>query len=330
MKKSRGKISRLNQGEKVVKSAGFRPKLVVVILGSTSSGKTALAVKLARQFAGEIISADSRQVYRGMDIGSGKDLAEYGQGKNKVPYHLIDIVSPKTKFNLARYQKLAFKSLDKIIENDKLPLLVGGTGLYLQAVVNNYKLSSAKPNLQRRRELESLSSQELLEKLLELKPSFAKKLNNSDRHNHRRLVRYLEIIESGGLFKKQSTTLPYDFLVLGLEAPDEVLRKRISQRLETRLSKEGLIEEVKRLQQQGISFKRLISFGLEYRFVSYYLQGSMTYPEMVEKLTTAIYRFAKRQKTWFKRWQKQGQKIYWVNNYSEARQLIKDFQKTDV
>ncbi len=299
---------------------------VLVLLGPTASGKTALGVRLALRYKGEIVSADSRQVYKGMDIGSGKDLAEYKVGKKLVPYHLIDIVSPNTEFNLAKYQKLALKAIADIIKRGKLPIIVGGTGLYLQALVDNYLLSSAKPDPAKRRELESLSREELFERLEKLKPDFAHKLNNSDKNNPRRLVRYLEILEQGNHLEAKQDS-PYDFLILGLTYPDEVLRERIIKRINTRLEQEDMLGEVKRLHAEGISWQRLLSFGLEYKFLSQYLLGKLDYENMLQKLSDASYRFAKRQKTWFRRWQKQGRVIEYISSFQEAEKKIESWLK---
>lgn len=296
----------------------------LVILGPTASGKTSLGVRLADKYQGEIISADSRQVYRGMDIGTAKDLKEYKIGRKKIPYHLIDVASPKTEFNLAKYQKLAFRSIEDILNKNKLPIIVGGTGLYLQALIDNYRLSQVKPDLKKREVLEVLGKEELFRRLEQIKPDFAHRLNNSDRNNPRRLVRYLEILENEKDIgdKKES---PYQFLVLGLDWPDEVLRERIVKRIIDRLDNQDMIGEVERLHSEGVSWKRLISFGLEYKFITYYLTKKLNYQEMVTKLSDASYRFAKRQKTWFKRWQKQGRKIVWVKNMGEAKREINKF-----
>jgi tRNA dimethylallyltransferase len=296
-----------------------KPK-VLVLLGPTAVGKTALGVRLAWKYQGEIVSADSRQVYQGMDIGTGKDLAEYKVGRKHIPYHLIDVISPNTEFNLAQYQKLALEAISDIINRGQLPIIVGGTGLYLQALVDNYDLSKISPDLEKRRELEALTKDELFGRLKKLKPEFALKLNNSDKNNPRRLVRYLEIVEKDGdLSNKQDS--PYDFLVLGLDFPDDILRERINKRIKNRLEKEDMLSEVERLHNSGVSWERLISFGLEYKFLSYYLLGRLDYDEMVQKLGDASYRFAKRQKTWFKRWERQGRKIHWLSGQSEAEVL---------
>ena len=302
-----------------------KPK-VLVLLGPTASGKTALGVRLALRYKGEIVSADSRQVYKGMDIGSGKDLGEYKVGKKVVPYHLIDVVSPNTEFNLAKYQKLALKAMADIIKRGKLPIIVGGTGLYLQALVDNYRLSSVKPDLGKRRELEALSREELFQRLEKLKPDFAHKLNNSDKNNPRRLVRYLEILEQGSSLEMKKES-PYDFLILGLTYPDEVLRERIIKRINNRLEQEDMLGEVKRLHAEGVSWRRLLSFGLEYKFLSQYLLEKLDYESMLQKLSDASYRFAKRQKTWFKRWEKQGRVIESVSSFQEAEKKIESWLK---
>ena len=299
-----------------------KPK-ILLILGATASGKTALAVQLANKYKGEIVSADSRQVYRGMDIGTGKDLAEYQAGGKKIAYHLIDVASPKTKFNLAKYQKSAFKAINDILRRGKLPIVVGGSGLYLQALVDNYRLTPGQPDLKKRNAWEKLTAEKLLEKITKLKPDFAARLNNSDKNNRRRLARYLEIIMVGGEMAPKKQVSPYDFLLLGLKAPDNILRARIVQRLLVRLEKEGLVAEVKRLNWEGVSWQRLKSFGLEYKFISAHLLGEVSYQEMVDKLSIASWHFAKRQKTWFKRWEKQGTKINWIKDQKQAEKNIK-------
>lgn len=296
--------------------------LVLVILGPTASGKTSLGVKLAQKYQGEIISADSRQVYKGMDVGTGKDLAEYEVDGQKVPYHLIDVVKPEEEFNLAKYQKLADEAIKEVLSRGHLPIIVGGSGLYLQAIVDNYALSAAKPDLKRRIELEVLGREELFARLEKLKPEFAAKLNNSERNNARRLARYIEIFEYEGATVDEKKESPYEFLVLGLEISDEEMRERIHARIIKRLDNEDMVAEVQRLNDEGIEWKRLISFGLEYKFISYYLLEKLEYDDMIEKLTDASYRFAKRQKTWFKRWEKQGRKIHWIKDVSEADDLI--------
>ncbi|MFA6194730.1 MAG: tRNA (adenosine(37)-N6)-dimethylallyltransferase MiaA [Patescibacteria group bacterium] len=299
-----------------------KPK-VLAILGTTSAGKTGLAVKLAAELRGEVVSADSRQVYKGLDIGTGKDLAEYKVGRKNIPYHLIDVASPKTQFDLAKFQKLAFKAIDDILRRGQLPIVVGGSGLYLQALVDNYDLSNVQAKSANREKWEKMSADRLFALVVKKKPEFASRLNNSDKNNPRRLARYLEIIESEGLEKVGQRESRYDFLILGLNWSDKILRERIVQRLLDRLEKEGLAAEVKRLNNEGVSWERLQAFGLEYKFVSRHLLGELLYPEMVEKLSTALYRFAKRQKTWFKRWEKQGAKINWIKDMTGAEKKIR-------
>lgn len=294
---------------------------LVVILGPTSSGKTGLAVGLATKFMGEIIGADSRQVYRDMDIGTGKDLKDYGN----TTHHLIDVADPSDVFSLAQYKKLADQAIKNVVARGKLPLLVGGSGLYLQAVVDNFQLSKIKVNQELRDSLETLEVSELYDHLKKLNQSFAEKLQESDRKNKRRLIRYIEINHEGK-FESRNGNSPYEVLIIGIDVPREELNKRIKQRLLDRLE-EGLVDEVRRLHKEGVSWKRLEDFGLEYRFVSRYLQGKYTHDEMVEKLNIAIRQFAKRQTSWFRRWEKQGRKIEWLNDLVEADNLIKKFMK---
>lgn len=320
-------------------------KKIIVILGPTASGKTGMGVKMAYKFNGEIVSADSRQVYKGMDIGTGKDLKEYiinkkdfadstgsfgrkrpQDDKVSIPYHLIDVVSPKTRFSLAKYQKLAYKAIDDILARGKLPIIVGGTGLYLQAVVDNYNLSNAKLDRKLREKLEKYNVEQLFNKLQKLNSAFADKLHESDKKNKRRLIRYIEIAGSPRTPKNAKERQNfYDFLLIGLSWPREVLQERIYKRLIERLEKEDMAGEVKRLHKQGVSWKRLESFGLEYKFVSFYLQKKMDYEEMVEKLNIATRQFAKRQMSWFRRWERHGRKIYWVKNRGEAEKMVKNF-----
>ncbi len=316
----------LKQKADLKQETGLKQK-IVVILGPTASGKTTLGVKLAARLKGEIISADSRQVYRGMDIGTGKDLGEYKVGRKKIPYHLIDIIKPNTKFSLARYQKLAAKAVLDISARGNLPLVVGGTGLYLQALVENFKLPIGKSDNKQREEWEKLGAEKLFTALSQEKPEFAQRINYSDQRNARRLARYLEIVRSGGdIFRAGQESL-FDALVIGIDIDDNLMREKIVTRLKKRLDDEDLIGEVQRLKAAGVSYRRLISFGLEYKFVANFLQGKLTREEMEEKLATAIYRFAKRQKTWFKRWEKQGRKIHWIKSLAEGERMINKFIK---
>ncbi len=300
---------------------------IVVILGPTASGKTALGVRLATEFNGEIISADSRQVYRGMDVGTGKDLKEYTAVK--IPYHLIDVADPREIFDLAQYKKQAEEAVADILKRGKLPIIVGGSGLYLQALVDNYNLSTVKPDHNLRVELETKTLAELQNILEETNKTFFDKLNNSDRNNKRRLIRYVEITQQTANNKQQElnnkTELKYNTLIIGLTWPKAVLHERIERRLRERLDKEDLVEEVKGLHDTGVSWERLESFGLEYKFISQYLQEKISYEEMFDKLNTAINQFAKRQMTWFKRWEKSGKEIIWENNYDQAKKEVEEF-----
>ena len=302
---------------------------VIVVLGTTSAGKTSLGVRLAYELDGEVVSVDSRQVYRGMDIGTGKDLKEYVvEGKN-IKHHLIDIADPKDRFSLASYQKLAFEAIDDILERGKLPILVGGTGQYLEAVVDNYILSEARPNEELRKELELLEVDELYNKILSLNKVFSENINESDRKNKRRLIRYIEVLSaSSGHFEpsKRPEELRYDFLILGLIWSKEALSQRIDKRLKERLE-EGLVEEVGQLNRDGVSFERLEELGLEYRYVSQYLKDELEYDEMIEKLSRELKKFAKRQMTWYRRWERQGREIRWIGGKGEADELVKEFIK---
>ncbi|MCX6799672.1 MAG: tRNA (adenosine(37)-N6)-dimethylallyltransferase MiaA [Candidatus Falkowbacteria bacterium] len=305
---------------------------LVVILGPTATGKTKISVELASVFNGEIISADSRQVYIGLDIGSGKDLKEYTVTKDngeiiQIPHHLIDIADPKKDFNLADFKKLAQIAIDKISAQHKLPILVGGSGLYLQSVVDGFSLNNASPDEALRESLEDKTIEELFEKINRMNSDFAQKINNSDKNNKRRLIRYIEIIGKNNVFEKNNKESIYDTLIIGINFPKDVIHERIKERLKIRLEKEDLIEEVKRLHEEGLSYRKLESFGLEYRYIALYLQKKLSQKEMFDKLFIAIKQFAKKQMTWFHRWEKMGAKINWVNDIIEAKSLIESFIK---
>lgn len=306
-------------------------KKILVILGQTATGKTKLAVDLAYKFNGEIVSADSRQVYKGMDIGTGKDLHDYKlkitnfktkKIKNiSIPYHLIDVVSPNTEFSLAKYQKLAYNAIDDILKRGKLPIIVGGSGLYLQAIVDGYKLSAKKPDKKLRKELEKKSVDELFNLLSKENVKFANNINKSDKKNKRRLIRYIETCNCD----KRSLNIyepKYESLIIGIKKDKEIIHKRIYKRLIKRLEKENMIDEVRQLRRKNITRKRLENFGLEYKYIALYLQKKIDYDEMVEKLFIAIRQFAKRQMTWFRRWEKQGAKINWISNRDEVEKVI--------
>ena len=287
---------------------------LIFILGPTACGKTRFAVRLAKLFNGEIISADSRQVYQGMDIGTGKDLKEY---KN-IPYHLIDVISPKKQFSLAQYQKLAYQAIDGVLRRKKTPFLVGGTGLYLQSIIDGYQLTNVKPDEKLRQQLYKKG----LKQLQALIKKYKIKLNQSDFNNKRRLIRAIEIKKDNQLLTINYLKKPkYECLIIGIKYPKEIINKRIDQRLIYRLEKEKMIDEVKKLHQQGVSWKRLEDFGLEYKWIALYLQKKINYNEMVEKLKIAIHQFAKRQITWFKRMKN----IIWIKNLKETKKIIRNF-----
>ena len=286
------------------------PKIIAII-GPTASGKTKLAVELAKKFNGEIVSADSRQIYRGMDIGTGKDLQEY----NDIPYHLIDIASPKRPIALAKYQQLAYRAINSILKRKKTPIICGGSGLYLSAIIDGLVLPETKPDKQLRQKLNQKTADELFLILESLNSKEARSLNQSDRANPRRLIRRIEMTQSGVNNTEnnmQFRAAPrYETRLIGITTDREILKKRIEKRLYSRFKK-GMIEEVEKLRQNGVSDKRLIDFGLEYKYITLYLQGKLNEERMKEELLRAIFQFAKRQMTWIRRWEKQGKQIEWV------------------
>lgn len=300
---------------------------LLVIVGPTATGKTKLAVKLARLFNGEIVSADSRQVYKGMDVGTGKDLSDFTFAPGEsIPYHCIDIVSPRTDFNAAKYLKCARKAIDDIIKRDKLPILAGGSGLYFQSLVDGYDFSHIAPDKTLRNRLEKKSVVELQQTLKKLDPSLQGIITNK-----RYLIRYIEILSSSpkslheALHKQGSG---YNCLVIGMKMPREQIIKKIDRRLIERLHHENMVQEVYDLHYKDkISWKRLESFGLEYKFISQYLQNKLTESQMIGKLAIAIHQFAKRQMSWLRRWERQGQKINWVSTHAEAKNLLRNWLK---
>jgi len=308
---------------------------IIVIVGTTASGKTTLAVDLALNFNGEVVSADSRQVYKYMDVGTGKDLDEYIIRKqkienrkqiSKIPYHCIGVVHPNTEFNLKKWKKQAEKDISEIQGRGRVPIVAGGTGLYSQALVDNYDLSQGKPDKKQRARLEKMSTEKLFEKLLKLDENVAIKLNESDRNNKRRLIRCLETRDQGLGIRDQEQK--YEALVLGITWPKEVLQKRILKRINDRLENENMLGEVESLHMDHkVSWKRLMSFGLEYKYLSLYLQGEISYNDMVFDLARATYKFSQRQMTWLRRWERQGREIHWVKNKTEARRIARQFLK---
>ncbi len=279
---------------------------LLVILGPTASGKTHLAVQAARHLNGEILSADSRQVYRGLDIGSGKDLAEYGA----TPYHLIDIVDPGREFSLFNFVQEFKSAYEKVTSRGCLPVLAGGTGLYLDAILRGYELVRVEENLPLRHELEKMEAAALVERLRRLRPDLH---NTTDLTDRERLTRAIEIAEGERQPVAEPVVLPnLSPRVFGLRCRRDILRQRITRRLRERLD-HGMIEEVQGLHAAGVSWETLNYLGLEYRFVAQYLQGLFNRNDLFQKLNSAIHQFAKRQETWFRRMQRQGVDICWLD-----------------
>ena len=291
---------------------------MITILGPTASGKTPLAAALAYEIGGEIISADSRQVYRRMDIGTGKDLADYTITNNRepitVPYHLIDIVEPGTKYNLFQYQQDFYDAYQDIMARGKTPILCGGTGLYIEAVLKGYKLSPVPQNPDLRQQLEGKTLDELTQLLAALKAKTGSVMHNkTDVDSCQRAIRAIEI-ESYNL--EHPVPLrelpPVDSLIIGVNIDREARREKITRRLKARLE-EGMVDEVRGLLDEGIPAEDLIYYGLEYKFVTEYVTGKTTYDEMFTRLEIAIHQFAKRQMTWFRGMERRGFTIHWID-----------------
>lgn len=300
------------------------PKDSLIVLGPTASGKTALGVALARLLDGEIISADSRQVYRGLDIGTGKDRHEYTMGGPEVPVHLIDILDPDDEYSVFQFQRDFFDHFADIRERGKMPIVVGGTGLYLEAALSPTMMIAVPRNPELRATMEPLDTEVLVEKLLALKPD---QHNTTDLDDRDRIVRAIEI----AVHSQQTTPEPAPTihpLVLGVEWNRKTLRQRIASRLKARME-EGLIEEVEDLIARGCTWERLEQLGLEYRNVSLFLRGKIkNQNDLYQKLSGEISRFAKRQETWFRRMEKNGTPIHWIHEgrLDEALTVIRNAQ----
>ena len=297
---------------------GSYPKVVAVV-GTNASGKSALGIELAKRYGGEVISADSRQVFKGLDLGSGKVTVEEMQG---VVHHLIDVREPNEFFSMADFQKMSYAAIEDIRARGRLPMIVGGTGLYVDSVRDGYVLSDKEPDLAYRAELEKLTTPELYDMLMGLTPDA-----QVDRYNRNRVMRMIERIHDG------DSAVPtkekrYESLRLGVSWPRDVLGQRIDERLERRLQ-EGMIEEVQGLMDRGATTEFLLGLGLEYRFITQYLLGEMGREEMLEKLAIAIKQFAKRQMTWFRR----NPDIVWLDmagDYmSQACEAVEKFLKEE-
>ncbi len=291
-----------------------KPK-VLVILGPTASGKSDLAVFLAKKFNGEVISADSRQVYKGMDIGSGKITKKEQQG---IKHYCLDIASPKRQFSVAQFQKKAKKAINDILKRDKLPIVCGGTNFWVKALAEDFSLPQARPNLKLRKELNKKSADRLYEMLKNLDKNRAKTI---EKQNKRRLIRAIEIAINQGYVPPLKTKNPYSILKLAIKIDKNTLKEKISQRLDARLKK-GLVKEVKSLKNLGLSWQKLENFGLEYKWLALYLQDKISYQEMKEKLKTDIWHFARKQISWLKNKEKN---LVWITNKNQAEKLVKDW-----
>ena len=303
---------------------------MLTILGPTASGKTdiatALAVALPERFGGlqaEIISADSRQVYRGMDIGTGKDLADYTRDGHTVPYHLIDICEPGTKYNLFQYQQDFYDALQDIRSRGAYPILCGGTGLYIESVLKGYRLSPVPQNPQLRKELEGKSLAELTVMLEDLKARNGSHMHNrTDVDTAQRAIRAIEIEQHNLLHPMPERELPaVDSFIVGISIDRDARREKITRRLRQRLE-EGMVEEIHGLLNRGIAPEDLIYYGLEYKFVTEYIIGRISYDEMFRQLEIAIHQFAKRQMTWFRGMERRGFTIHWLDALLPMEQKV--------
>lgn len=285
------------------------PFNLLAIVGPTASGKTALAVAVARQLGGEIISADSRQVYRGMDIGTGKDLSEYGSGEQQVPVHLINIANAGYQYNVYEYQRDFLTVFGELSQRNCFPVLCGGSGLYIEAVLRNYRLIQVPPDPDLRASLAGKSLEELTSVLKTYRPDLH---NQTDTENERRAIRAIEIARYYATHPPDEKPYPViQPLIAGIAVDREVRRERISRRLHQRIE-EGLVQEVKALLDSGLTSEALIYYGLEYKYVTRYITGDLSFDEMVAELNTAIHQFAKRQMTWFRRMERMGTTIHWL------------------
>jgi tRNA dimethylallyltransferase len=296
---------------------------VIIVTGPTATGKTALAIDLAEKFNGEIISVDSRQVYRGLDIGSGKDLDEYCRNGKMIPYHLIDVAEPGYEYNLMEYCRDAEIALKQISERQSLPIFCGGTALYLNALINGYTLPGPPPDKNMRSALRDKSATELAALLKQENPAAYEKLKDKD--NPTRLLRSLEM-NSGKGKQVNPIAAAIEPLVFGVYYHRRDVHRRIEERLDARLAN-GMIEEVERLHRAGTAWERLEFLGLEYRYIAQYLQNKLLLPEMREKLFIKIRQFAKRQDIWFRKMEREGMKIYWLDeaHRNDATQLVEMF-----
>ena len=296
---------------------------IPIIIGPTASGKTQLAVALARQINGEIISADSRQVYRRMNIGTGKDYDEYITNSQRINYHLIDILDAGEKYDVSRFKNDCLKAIDDIQSRKKIPIICGGTGLYIEALLRDFTTLDVPPNERLREELLNKSTEELLEILNRVSPN-----HKVDTSTRKRIIRGIEVCSSTNNEQLPVTNDQGEKLIIKnyklfcLNPPVELRRKKITKRLQQRIDNEGLIEEVEDLLKSGLTPEQLIYYGLEYKFITEYLQGKWIKSELFERLNTAIHRFAKRQMTFFRSMEKRGLEINWINGDLSTEQCL--------
>ena len=299
---------------------------LIVITGPTATGKTSLAAQLAYDIDSEIISADSRQIYKGMDIGTGKDLNEYVVNNKSINYHLIDILDPMKDYSVYDFQKDFYKAYNDIQSKNKIPILCGGTGLYVESTLLKYDLSSKPPpNKELRIKLERLDKEELLNQINLI--TTPKDRENLLLETRKQIIRNIEVIKSEARdsgFKLQP--MNDTALIFGLQVETEQLRKKIKRRLIERID-EGMVDEVEKLIDNGLPLQRLDYFGLEYKFIGKFLRSELTKDEFISGLTTSIRKFAKRQRTWFRRMEKRGVKIKWIepNNYAKLKNIVAEY-----
>ena len=306
----------------------FSMKTMITILGPTACGKTSLAAALAADIHGEIISGDSRQVYRGMDIGTGKDLADYRVGDICVPYHLIDIVEPGTKYNVYQYQRDFMRAYDDIVVRGVTPVLCGGSGLYLEAVLRGYRMAPVPENKQLRQSLEGKTLAELTEMLDGIKSRKGQKMHNTtDVDTAKRAIRAIEIELYQDEHPEETEDIqPVDSLVIGLQIDVEQRRERITRRLKARFD-EGMADEIRRIIDSGVAPEDLIYYGLEYKYVTEYVIGQRDFEETFRLLEIAIHQFAKRQMTWFRGMERRGVSIHWIDSSLPMKDKINEIKK---
>ena len=302
-------------------------KKMITILGPTACGKTSLAAALAADIHAEIISGDSRQVYRGMDIGTGKDLADYRVGDISVPYHLIDIVEPGTKYNVYQYQRDFMRAYDDIVGRGVTPMLCGGSGLYLEAVLRGYRMAPVPENKPLRQSLEGKSLAELTEMLNDIKTRKGLRMHNTtDVDTAKRAIRAIEIELYQDEHPEETEDIqPVDSLVIGLHIEVEQRRERITRRLKARFD-EGMADEIRRIIDSGVAPEELIYYGLEYKYVTEYVIGQRDFEETFRLLEIAIHQFAKRQMTWFRGMERRGVKIHWIDSQLPMEEKINEIK----